>query len=158
MARGEPVPVMLFREAIANDIPQIQIVRHSVKENVLSDPSLVTDKDCEDYLLRRGKGWVCGIGNNIVGFAIADLVDDNIWALFVHPDHEKKGIGRRLHDLMMNWYFGRGKQKAWLSTAPGSRAETFYRKAGWKETGVTKSGETRFELTPAEWIKSEAIH
>jgi hypothetical protein len=32
---------MKFREAHINDIPQMQIVRHSVKENVLSDPSLV---------------------------------------------------------------------------------------------------------------------
>lgn len=38
---------MAFREATLQDIPQIQIVRYSVKENVLSDPGLVTDEDCE---------------------------------------------------------------------------------------------------------------
>src|SRR3954470_24786972 len=114
---------MLYREAIISDIPAIQVVRHSVKENVLSDPALVTDKDCEDYLFSRGKGWVCEVDGIIVGFSIADLVDDNIWALFVHPDHEKKGIGRELHDRMLNWYFAREKQKVWLSTAPDSRAE-----------------------------------
>jgi hypothetical protein len=32
---------MIFREAVVADIPQIQIVGHSVKENVLSDPALV---------------------------------------------------------------------------------------------------------------------
>ena len=52
---------MIFREANVNDVPQIQIVRHLVKENVLSDPSLVTDNDCEKYLSARGKGWVCEI-------------------------------------------------------------------------------------------------
>ena len=36
---------MIFREAQISDIQQIQIVRNAVKENVLSDPSLVTDKD-----------------------------------------------------------------------------------------------------------------
>ena len=40
---------MIFREAIVADIPQIQIVRHAVKENVLPDPALVTDVDCEIY-------------------------------------------------------------------------------------------------------------
>ena len=44
---------MIFREATINDIPQIQLVRHSVKENILSNPTLVTDKDCEIYLVNR---------------------------------------------------------------------------------------------------------
>ncbi len=70
---------MIFGEAQTIDIKQIQIVRHTVKENVLSDPALVTDKDCEEYLTARGKGWVCETNNQIVGFAIADLKDYNIW-------------------------------------------------------------------------------
>ena len=57
-----------FREACIEDIPQIQIVRHSVKENVLSDPALVTDEDCKEFLTIRGKGWVCEIDGTIVGF------------------------------------------------------------------------------------------
>jgi GNAT superfamily N-acetyltransferase len=149
---------MLFREAIINDIRAIQVVRNAVKENMLSDPALVSDKDCEDYMFTRGKGWVCTIGETIVGFSIADLVDDNVWALFIHPDHEKKGIGRRLHDLMMHWYFEQGKEKAWLSTAPNSRAEGFYRQAGWKETGITKTGEVKFEMTATDWKNSQPIH
>ena len=32
----------IFREALIADIPQITIVRNSVKENMLSDPGLVT--------------------------------------------------------------------------------------------------------------------
>lgn len=39
---------MIIREAKIEDIAQIQIVRNSVKENTLSDPNLVTDKDCEE--------------------------------------------------------------------------------------------------------------
>ncbi len=80
---------MIFREATIADIPQIQIVRNSVKENMLSNPSVVTDDDCKTYLIEKGKGWVCEIKNNIVGFAIVDLKDKNIWALFVHPALKK---------------------------------------------------------------------
>jgi len=50
---------MIFREAIVSDIPQIQVVRHAVKENVLSNPALVTDHDCKEFITERGKGWVC---------------------------------------------------------------------------------------------------
>ena len=41
---------MIFRETQITDIPQIQIVRNSVKENTLSDPALVPDKDVEDCI------------------------------------------------------------------------------------------------------------
>ena len=65
---------MIIREANIEDIPQIQIVRHSVKENILSNPELVTDEDCKEFLTVRGKGWVCEINNIIVGFSIVDLM------------------------------------------------------------------------------------
>ena len=143
---------MMFREAAAKDIPQIQIVRNAVKENRLSDPALVTDKDCEEYITNRGKGWVCEIENTIVGFSIADLKENNIWALFIHPDHEGKGIGKKLHQLMLGWYFAQTAATVWLSTAPGTRADAFYRKAGWKAVGTHGKGETKFEMSFSEWI------
>lgn len=144
---------MLFREATAADIPQIQIVRNSVKENMLSNPGLVSDKDCEDFITNRGKGWVCEIEDRLVGFAIADLQDHNIWALFLLPDFEGQGIGRRLHDTMLSWYFKQTDKPVWLGTAPGTRAEAFYRKAGWKEIGM-HGKEIKFEMTAADWQQS----
>jgi GNAT superfamily N-acetyltransferase len=144
---------MIFRQAGITDIAQIQMVRNSVKENMLSDPALVSDQDCEEFMLRRGRGWVCVIGSRIVGFAIADLQENNIWALFLHPDHERKGIGRRLHNIMLDWYFSQTMQDVWLGTAPGTRAEIFYRKAGWKETGTHGKGEIKFEMSYDQWKK-----
>ncbi|MBA2249557.1 MAG: GNAT family N-acetyltransferase [Chitinophagaceae bacterium] len=142
---------MIFREAQTTDIPQIQVVRHLVKENTLSDPSLVTDKDCEEFLTVRGKGWVCEIDKKIVGFSIADLQENNIWALFIDPEHEAKGIGKRLHDMMMDWYFTNTKEKVWLGTAPNTKAEKFYRKHGWKEVGTHGKGEIKFEMRFEDW-------
>lgn len=145
---------MIFREAKTEDIPQIQIVRNSVKENTLSDPNLVTDEDCEEFLFKRGKGWVCEIDNQIVGFSIADLEDNNIWALFLHPDFEKMGIGKKLHDLMLDWYFSQTQTTVWLGTSPNTRAESFYRKAGWKEIGTHGKGEIKFEMSFDSWVNS----
>jgi GNAT superfamily N-acetyltransferase len=142
---------MIFREATIADIPQMQIVRHSVKENILSNPALVTDKDCEDYLTSRGKGWVCENNGLVVGFAIVDLIDKNIWALFVHPDFEGKGIGKKLHDTMLGWYFNQTKETVWLSTAFNTKAENFYRKAGWKEVGKHGKNEIKFEMHFDDW-------
>jgi len=143
---------MKIREANIDDIKEIQLVRNAVKENTLSNPNLVTDEDCRIFLTERGKGWVCEIDNQIVGFSIADIQDHNIWALFVNPDFDKKGIGRQLHDIMLNWYFSQTKETVWLGTSPNTRAETFYRKSGWKENGTHGNGEIKFEMTYNDWV------
>lgn len=142
---------MLFREAKIEDIKQIQIVRNAVKENTLSNPNLVTDRDCEEFLFERGKGWVCEIDNKVIGFAIADLKDDNIWALFLDPEFEGRGIGSKLQKMMLDWYFGTGKENVWLGTAPGTRAEIFYGKTGWIRNGMNGSKEVKFEMSKKQW-------
>lgn len=148
---------MIFREAKIEDISQIQIVRNSVKENSLSDPNLVTDEDCKEFLTVRGKGWVCVIAHKIVGFAIADLKEYNIWALFINPEFEKKGIGKQLHKIMLDWYFTQTQKAVWLGTAFNTRAEKFYRQAGWSDIGLHGSKEIKFEMTFEAWKKMNII-
>ena len=142
---------MHFREASISDIFQMQIVRNSVKENQLSNPTLIKDADYEEYLLSRGKGWICEVDNSVVGFAIVDLQENNIWALFVTPTNAEKGIGKKLHSLMLNWYFEQTQQTVWLGTAPNSRAEIFYTKQGWIKVGMHGNNEIKFEMTFNKW-------
>lgn len=148
---------MVFREATRNDIPQIQIVRNSVKENMLSDPNLVKNEDCVEFIEERGKGWVCEIDGKIVGFSIVDMKENNIWALFVHPEFDKQGIGRKLHDMMLDWYFSQTEKPVWLGTDPGTRAEIFYEKSGWKRIGM-HGNEVKFEMTKENWKKNSKIN
>jgi GNAT superfamily N-acetyltransferase len=142
---------MNYREAEINDIGQIQFVRNAVKENRLSDPALVPDEDVEEFITNRGKGWVCVADDIVVGFAIVDLIANNVWALFLNPEFEAMGIGKKLHQIMMDWYFVQTNEKIWLSTEPGSRAEKFYRMQGWKEVGVHGKGEIKFEMSFEDW-------
>ncbi len=142
---------MTIREAHLTDIPKMWIVRYSVKENMLTDADEVTDEDCVEYLTQRGKGWVCEMNSEIIGFAIIDLKDNNVWALFLKPEYENKGIGKKLHDIMIDWYFSQTKDHVWLGTLPGTRAEGFYRNAGWKEIGIHGDGEIKFEMTYQGW-------
>lgn len=142
---------MVVRKANIEDIPQIQIVRNAVKENTLSDPGRVTDADCIHYLTVRGKGWVAEVDSHILGFAIVDIEDHNIWALFMHPDYEKKGIGKMLHDRMLHWYFSQSNTTLWLGTSPNTRAEGFYKKAGWVRVGHHGPDEIKFEMTYQNW-------
>lgn len=133
-------------------IPQIQIVRNAVTENTLSNPNLVPDSDVADYITNRGRGWVAVINNQVVGFAIADLISNNVWAIFIHPTHHKKGIGKQLHHTMLNWYFNNTNTTIWLGTTPNTRAEAFYRKAGWVAVGMHGGNEIKFEMTKSNWV------
>lgn len=146
---------MVIREAKVEDIPQIQIVRNSVKENMLSNPNLVTDDDCIEFLTERGKGWICEIDGKITGFSIVDLKENNIWALFVDPDFEKKGIGKKLHHIMLDWYFSQTRESVWLGTSPNTRAEIFYTKNGWNYIGMHGKNEIKFEMTHNQWINKK---
>lgn len=137
---------MQIRKATLFDYEQIHAVRMAVKENKLSDPSRVTYQDYQDKL-HTGRGWVCEVADKIVGFAIVDFRNASVWALFVHPDFEGTGIGRALHDQMVSWSFSDGGlKKLFLSTDPGTRADAFYRKAGWQAKGMQENGELGFEL------------
>jgi GNAT superfamily N-acetyltransferase len=142
---------MEFREAQITDIPQMSAVRLAVKENALSNPAVVTQQDYVDYLSSRGKGWVCEVDGQVVGFAIGDLVKNNVWALFVLPGYEGQGIGRELLILLLDWYYSNTHETIWLSTAPNTRSANFYRSFGWKEAGLQQNGELRFELTAEDW-------
>ncbi len=104
----------------------------------------------------RGRGWVCEEGNQVVGFAIADLQTASIWALFVLPDYEGRGIGKKLHHTMISWCFEQTKlQELWLSTGQYTRAEAFYRRAGWEAAGTEANGEIRFSLTKQRWLEQQ---
>ncbi len=143
---------MIFREATISDIPGLQRVRAAVKENMLNNPGLVTTTDYVQYLTSAGKGWLCESAGLIVGFAIVDTATHNIWALFVDPHTEARGIGRELQRLMLNWYFDTYPGPLWLGTAPGTRAEHFYTRSGWKNEGLMKNGELRFEMDRNTWL------
>ncbi|GHA70094.1 GNAT family N-acetyltransferase [Pontibacter akesuensis] len=142
---------MEFRIATAADIPGMSRVRFAVQENQLSDPSLVTPENYREMIGEKGAGWVCAVAGEVVGFSIVDLTEANVWALFVDPTYAGRGIGRKLHDEMLAWSLAQGQQHLWLSTDSGTRAEAFYRKAGWQQTGTAPNGEVRFELSLPAW-------
>lgn len=144
---------MIFRTADLSDIKQMQVVRHLVKENTLSNPDLVPDKDVAYYISEKGKGWICEINGQLVGFSIIDLLENSVWALFVDPDFAEKGIGKHLHKLMLDWYFQQTKDKVVLGTAPNTRAERFYTLQGWTQVGSYPNGELKFELNYDEWTR-----
>jgi GNAT superfamily N-acetyltransferase len=134
----------MLRQAIFSDVSDIQRIRHSVRENRLVSTS-ISDEQVREAIEKTGRGWVIESEGEIVAFAIGNAESGNIWALFVHPNHERRGYGRLLHDTMVEWLYSRGLERLWLTTEPGTRAQRFYEAAGWERVGLTDRGELRFE-------------
>jgi GNAT superfamily N-acetyltransferase len=135
----------MLRQAQRSDIGGMHRVRMSVRENRLRS-AIITEADYVAEIETSGRGWVVEVEGEIVGFAVGNATNGNIWALFVDPEHERRGHGRQLLDTLVAWLWSRGLERLWLTTAPGTRAERFYDVAGWERVGVTSSGEIRFEL------------
>ena len=135
----------MLRQATTGDIAGIQHVRRSVRENRLVS-TVISDEDVRKAIEESGRGWVVESDDGVVGFAIGNAASGNIWALFVHPEHERRGHGRQLHDTMVAWLWSRGLDRLWLTTEPGTRAQRFYEAAGWQLVGSTPGGEVRYDL------------
>jgi len=135
----------MLRAARAADIPAIQRVRASVKENRLVS-TVITDEDVRTAIEDTGRGWVVDEEGEVVAFAIGNAVNGNIWALFVRPEAEGRGYGRQLHDTMVDWLWTAGLDRLWLTTEPGTRAQRFYQAAGWQLVGPADQGELRYEM------------
>lgn len=133
----------MIRVATRADLPRISEIRLTVRENVLSRPDKIVD--AVQYLIDRDAFWVFEDDGHIHGFSSADPRDGSIFALFMDPASEGRGIARALLDAACRHLTTAGHGRAWLSTDPGTRAERFYRHQGWRETGRTADGEIRFE-------------
>jgi ribosomal protein S18 acetylase RimI-like enzyme len=131
-----------IRTAVSTDIRQVKHIRETVTENTVN-PARVSDTDYE-WFVEHGPIWVCESDAEILGFSAGDPRDGSIWALFVHPDREGRGIGSALLARACASLSAAGYATATLDTEPGTRAAEFYRRQGWTEMGLNTSGQMLF--------------
>jgi len=136
----------MIRNANESDIPRIVEIRGAVHENKLRDPSRVTIEDLRWFIANPGI-FVWDEDGHIVGFSAADPRDGSIFALFIDPAYQGRGFGRLLFERACTVLRAARCQRMWLTTSPATRAERFYRNAGWKVTGV-EGDQLVFEAQP----------
>lgn len=140
------VGLMIFRQAFNQDISGMRDVRMSVAENELSGPERIPPDMYAHYINDLGRGWVCEIDGEIVGFSVACHQGSFIWALFVRPSCEGRGIGKRLLKLATDWLFENGAAEIRLSTGVSTRADEFYQRQGWSRGQPRDDGEVEYKL------------
>jgi GNAT superfamily N-acetyltransferase len=128
--------LVIFRVANPQDIPAMSKIRLTVRENILTEPSRVTEQMYEDYLELLGRGWVAEVDGAVAGFCYANRTNSSIWALFISEEYEGRGLAKRLLNMAVRWLFEQGQEFVRLSTGAGTRADVFYASQGWTRERV----------------------
>lgn len=134
------------RTATAADVKAMHAIRNGVRENRLSGPHQITEAAYLRYV-EAASAWVAESDDGIVGFAAVDGKSATVWALFVDPQVEGAGIGRILHEHLLDWSRKQGIGQLTLTTGGDTRAASFYRRAGWIGAGLVTNDEIRFVMT-----------
>lgn len=129
-----------IRQALISDINSIFDVRTSVIENHLSREEMyqmgITESLVTDMIQNSPCAWVAVDNKIVVGFSMILLNEGCLFAAFVLPEYENKGIGRELVMLAEKELF-KHHQIIWLETEKNSRAVKFYKHLGWgNETDI----------------------
>jgi GNAT superfamily N-acetyltransferase len=147
----------MIRKATRTDYPRISEIRLAVRENCLSKSKYELVERAANWIFDNSTFWVWEEDGAIQGFSSADPRDGTIFALFVHPSYEGRGIGRALLPMACQSLRDSGHAIAMLTTEAGTRAERFYRLDGWTEIGRQDDGQVVFQkalqpcLRPDSW-------
>jgi hypothetical protein len=140
-----------FAEAAVGDIPEMMDVRLLAQQNTLR-ASPEQDAARYRFQLNAGEnGWICRVGGFLRGFAIIDTGTRQLSAVFVHPYFKRDGIGRYLHNAAVDRLFAQNNAPIQVVTEPGTDAERFFRKAGWRLVAENEHGDYLYELMSEIW-------
>ena len=142
--RIEMRPAATFRRARSDDAVELFRVRTSVHENHQSEEELANNGVTRESLARMlasddACGWCAELAEGIVAFAIARRSERDVFALFVEPGFEGRGLGSTLLDAAVEWLSESGTERLRLTTGRGTPAQSFYLNRGWADIGTPSS-------------------
>ncbi len=148
----EAVSTASLRAAGPSDVPVLFDVCLSVTENAMTLEELagvgVTLESVRAALEADARAWLAEVNGEPAAFAMADNGEGCVFAMFVRPGFEGRGLGRALMAEAERCLF-RDHGTIWLNTGADAdiRAHGFCRRLGWRMAGSAGDGELRYEKT-----------
>ncbi len=142
-----------FREIHSDDMQSIFDVRVATWHNDRGREELtklgITHESVREMLAESHRGWLCEIDSRVVGFAMGNKHNGEMWVIAVLEEYEGNGIGKRLLSLVEKWLFTEGWKEIWLTTDPDDtmRAVGFYRHLGWRDWKLDPDGDRFMKKT-----------
>ncbi|MFT4302900.1 MAG: GNAT family N-acetyltransferase [Desulfovibrio sp.] len=138
----------LIRPAEAADVEAIFHIRTSVKENHLSREQMadmgITPDVIKETIAAGPCAWLAEVDDSPVAFAMIDVEGGCVFAAFVSPEFEGRGLGSKLMAEAEAGLFS-ANETIWLETDGKSRAYGFYMRLGWKPVSTYENGDVRLE-------------
>ncbi|MBB5852574.1 GNAT family N-acetyltransferase [Amycolatopsis umgeniensis] len=114
----------MIRPATPEDLPALQDIERAAGEPFRAlgmaaiaddDPPSLADLAAYQSV---GHAWVCDTGDGPVAYLLAEVVDGHghIEQVSVHPDHARRGLGRRLIEHAAEWASREGLAGLTLTT------------------------------------------
>ncbi len=141
---------MAIRLATVDDVEAIFDIRTSVRQNHLSRAALaaldITPDTIAAAIMDAPCVWIADVDAMPVAFVMIDQALATVFAMFVHPDFENRGLGRQLMAVAEQALFAQ-HDVIWLTTDPADhiRANGFYQTLGWVQVGPATNGDVRYE-------------
>lgn len=139
-----------IRPATTADIEALFEIRTSVVQNHLSREQMlelgISPASLAEAIEAAPCAWLAEVEGAPVAFAMVDLDDACVFALFVKPAFEGQGLARRLMAEAEAALFAR-HSRIWLETdgRDSVRANGFYRRLGWAVVEQLEEGDVRYE-------------
>ncbi|SDJ13321.1 hypothetical protein SAMN05216189_10139 [Pseudomonas delhiensis] len=139
-----------IRPATETDVATLFAIRTSVRQNHLSHEQLaelgITPASVAEAIRLGPCCWLAEADGVAAGFAMVDGTAGEVFALFVRPEYEGRGVGRLLLATAETSLF-REHARIWLVTdgSDGIRANAFYQRQGWRKVASLDARDVRYE-------------
>lgn len=139
-----------IRLATPADVEVLFDIRTSVVQNHLSREQLaalgITAATLADAMRHAPCCWIAQVHGAPAGFAMVDVDDGEVFALFIRPTFEGRGLGQALLDSAEACLF-QTHEVIGLTTDGGAaiRANGFYIHQGWTLVGAVDERDVRYE-------------
>lgn len=153
------VTPVVVRLALPGDLPAVFRIRVSVQENHLSMAQLTARGITPAWIARlMAEGalrtWCAECHGEVVGFSMVNVDAREVFALFVAPQHEGRGVGSRLLEVSVAELLRASARPLRLTTGSGTRAHSFYLRRGWQQVGVDpRNDDVLLELDPGHRVE-----
>ncbi len=141
---------MRIRRATVEDVGTLFDIRTSVKENHQSLAELesigVTPSTVAQMLSGDAAAWIAESDGTAAAFSMAKGEEQTVFAVFVRPGYEGRGLGRAVLTAAEDWLWHRGAEEIWLTTGvePDIRAHGFYARCGWRRSNTLLRGDVKY--------------
>ena len=139
-----------IRVATQDDVATLFAIRTSVVQNHLSVAQMadlgITPQVLAESIRDAPCAWIAEVDGQPAAFAMVDLAECEVFAMFVLPTHERLGLGRKLMAVAEAVLFEHHTTLFLITDGRDHiRANGFYQRLGWSKVGQVECDDVRYE-------------